>query len=185
LVSPDLSVAAEAIRSGGVVAYPTEAVFGLGCDPMNKAAVDKLLGLKQRPREKGLIVLAWAFAQLAPYIEPQDDAVMQRVMSTWPGPTTWLLPASEHAPDWLRGHFDTLAVRVTAHPLAAALCRKVGFAIVSTSANLAGRPPARSADAVRQAFAGSIDYVLDGAVGDLERPTEIRDALSGEIIRAG
>jgi len=185
LVSSDLATAAEIIRAGGVVAYPTEAVFGLGCDPMNEAAIDKLLALKQRPREKGLIVLAADFAQLAPYLKAQDDEVMRRVMSTWPGPTTWLLPASEHTPVWLRGSFESLAVRVTAHPAAAALCRSVGFAIVSTSANLAGRPPARDADAVRQAFAGAIDYVLDAPVGDLERPTEIRDALSGELIRAG
>jgi L-threonylcarbamoyladenylate synthase len=181
----DLDIAARIIRAGGLVAYPTEAVFGLGCDPMNEAAVERLLALKQRSRDRGLIVIAAEFSQLASYLEPADNHVMQRVMSTWPGPTTWLLAASSGTPVWLRGRFKTLAVRVTAHPVAAELCRRASFAIVSTSANLTGHVPARSADAVKQAFGAEIDFVLDGPLGGSERPTEIRDAISGEVVRAG
>jgi L-threonylcarbamoyladenylate synthase len=181
----DLVHAAETIHSGGVIAYPTEAVFGLGCDPSNEAAVEKVLAFKQRPRDKGLILIAAEFTQLKPFIKPLDDATMRRLMNTWPGPVTWLMPAKARAPVWLRGRFDTLAVRVTAHPIATELCRRVGYAIVSTSANVTGQCPARSADAVRQTFGAAIDFVLDGPLGDSIRPTEIRDAISGEIIRAG
>lgn len=188
-VRDGLVQAAKIIRAGGIIAYPTEAVFGLGCDPMNEAAVDKLLALKQRPRDKGLILIAAEFAQLEHFLDPPDamplDTIMGTVMSTWPGPITWLIPARAHAPTWLRGRFDTLAVRVTTHPIAAELCRRAGRAIVSTSANVAGGNPARSADAVRAAFGDAVDFVLDGPLGNAARPTEIRDAISGEIIRAG
>lgn len=184
-VSSDLARAAEVIRAGGIVAYPTEAVFGLGCDPLNEAAVDRLLELKQRPRDKGLILIAAEFSQLQAFLQPLDDVVMQCIFRTWPGPVTWLIPASSGAPSFLRGRFTNLAVRVTAHPLAAALCRLTGCAIVSTSANVASRPPARSADAVRATFGARLDFVLDGALGDRDQPTEIRDALSGKIIRPG
>jgi len=181
----DLVRAAETIHTGGVIAYPTEAVFGLGCDPLNEAAVEKLLALKQRSPDKGLILIAAEFAQLEAFLKPLDDALMQRVANTWPGPVTWLVSAKAHVPIWLRGSSNTLAVRVTAHPIASALCRHAGCAIVSTSANLAGQHPARSADAVRQAFGAAIDFLLDGPLGNSDRPTEIRNAISGEIIRAG
>ncbi len=183
--SPDLARAAQLIRAGGIVAYPTEAVFGLGCDPMNEAAIEKLLALKQRPPEKGLILIAAEFAQLEGFLKPLDDEVMQRVTRTWPGPVTWLIPASTRMPALLRGRFDKLAVRVTAHPLAAELCRRARSAIVSTSANVTDQAPARSAEAVRQTFGAAVDFVLDGPLGGSLRPTEIRDAISGEIVRAG
>lgn len=176
--------AARVLRDGGIIAYPTEAVYGLGCDPLNGDAVHRLLALKQRPVEKGLILIANRFEQLAPFILPVTDAIRARLEQTWPGPATWLLPANPATPTWLRGRHSSIAVRVTAHPLAAALCGAFGAPIVSTSANASGRPPARSAMQARLRCPG-IDLVLSGATGGLRRPTPIRDALSGELLRAG
>jgi L-threonylcarbamoyladenylate synthase len=172
------------LRAGGIVAYPTEAVYGLGCDPLNQDAVYRLLAIKQRPLEKGLILIASRFEQLAPFVQPPADEVRRRLRETWPGPVTWLLPAAPATPHWLRGTHRSLAVRVTAHPLAAALCDAFGGPIVSTSANPAGRPPARSALQARLRCPG-VDMVMHGATGRLARPTPIRDAVSGAVLRSG
>lgn len=180
-----LRKALQALTSGGVIAYPTEAVFGLGCDPLNEKAVRRLLALKGRPIAKGLIVIAAHLAQLEPLLIPLDDQLRNRLQATWPGPITWLAPARPKVPGWLRGRHDTLAVRVTAHPVAAALCKLWGGPLVSTSANLGGRPPARTALAVRGRFGRRLDYIVPGVVGGAERPTEIRDLHSGRVIRPG
>ena len=179
-----LRLAARALRDGAIVAYPTEAVFGLGCDPLNRAAVDRLLAIKQRPIHKGLILIASDPVQLAPFIETPGDTAQARLDASWPGPVTWLLPARPQTPRWLRGGHASIAVRVTAHPVAAALCRAFGGPIVSTSANLSRRPPARSALQVRLRCPGT-DLIVHGACGDADRPTTIRDALSGAVLRAG
>lgn len=179
-----LREAARAIRRGAVVAYPTEAVYGLGCDPLNPVAVRRLLAIKGRPQGKGVILIAAGFDQLRPFVAPLQDAQRQAVLAEWPGPVTWVLPAANGVPDWLSGGRDTLAVRVTDHPLAAALCRHAGMPLVSTSANAAGRSPARSSLQVRLRCPG-VDVVLSGATGGLPRPTEIRDLASGRQLRAG
>jgi len=179
-----LRAARRALLAGGIVAYPTEAVYGLGCDPLNPDSVTRLLAIKQRPWQKGLILIASHRHQLDPYIEPVEDRIEQQLEQTWPGPVTWLLPARPEVPRWLRGTHDTLAVRVTAHPLAAALCNAFGGPIVSTSANLTGHEPARSALRVRRELGGLVDYILHGALGELAQPTEIRDARTGRVIRA-
>lgn len=180
-----LRTAARLIGAGGIVAYPTEAVYGLGCDPLNPAAVMRLLALKQRPWNKGMILIASTITQLAPYLRPLSAELEDRVSATWPGPVTWLLPARPEVPYWLRGEHETLAVRVTAHPVAAALCETFGGALVSTSANLAGHEPARRALTVRRELGQQVDYILHGALGGSDRPTEIRDAQTGRIVRAG
>lgn len=176
--------AAAVIRAGGILAYPTEAVFGLGCDPDNERALLRLLALKGRPAHKGLILIAWRFDQLAPYLAPLDQAMRTRILASWPGPVTWLVPARTQVSELLRGTHDTLAVRVSAHPVAAPLCRQAGRAIVSTSANRAGGEPARSLAQARALFGDQVDHYLDGEVDLAARPTEIRDARSGRIIRA-
>jgi L-threonylcarbamoyladenylate synthase len=132
---------------------------------------------------KGLILIAAALDQLRPYITPLSAEDEAQLASTWPGPHTWLLPARADTPRWLRGEHDTLAVRVTAHPLAAALCRAAGRAIVSTSANLAGQRPATSPLQLRRQFGEHIDYVLPGPLGGERRPTPIRDLSSKKLIR--
>jgi L-threonylcarbamoyladenylate synthase len=175
--------AARVIAAGGVVAYPTEAVFGLGCDPWNRAAVERLLAIKRRRLSKGLILIAENFAQLEAFVAPLAPERMAQIQATWPGAVTWLLPARETTPQWLTGRHPTLAVRVTAHPLAAALCRACGSALVSTSANLSTRPPARTDLQVRLRLGGTVDFILAGATGPQRNPTQIRDARTGKIIR--
>ena len=178
-----LQRAARQLRQGGVIAYPTEAVYGLGCDPLNRDAVDHLLRIKQRPVEKGLILIASHFEQLKPFVEDQPDDIRRRLDESWPGPITWILPARTATPRWLRGNHESLAVRVTAHPLAAALCTAFGGAIVSTSANTADHPPARTALQARMRCPG-IDLVVHGPTGPLARPTPIRDAVTGKVLRS-
>lgn len=179
-----IAPALRALAGGGVIAYPTEAVYGLGCLPDDGEAVAHLLRMKRRSPRKGLILVAADLAQLAPYIEFPDDSVRERVLATWPGPVTWLLPARSTVPDWLTGAHPTLAVRVSAHPVVQALCRAAG-PLVSTSANPAGAEPARSAARVRGYFGRQLAVVVPGALGGLARPTEIRDARSGRQLRPG
>ena len=179
-----LQRAARILHQGGVIAYPTEAVYGLGCDPLNRDAVLRILAIKQRPIEKGVILIASDFDQLRPFVEPPTDAIRARIGDTWPGPATWIMPAPASTPVWLRGTHDSLAVRVTAHPLAAALCEAFGGPIVSTSANASGRQPARNPLQARLRCPG-VDLILAGATGDAARPTRIRDARTGETLRAG
>lgn len=177
--------AVQIVRHGGVVAYPTEAVYGLGCDPLDPVAVQRLLELKGRGLEKGLVLIAASLEQITPYLAPLTGAGRRRLRATWPGPVTWLAPARPGVPPWLCGAHDTLAVRVTAHPLAAALCRALGHPLVSTSANRAGQVPARAALRVRCLFGRRLDDILHGATGGLRRPTEIRDLRTGRVVRPG
>jgi len=171
------------IRAGGVVAYPTEGVWGLGCDPLDAEAVARILAIKARPASMGLILIAADIAQLQPWILPVSVAVEARIAATWPGPVTWVLPAQAWVPDWVHGGRGSLAVRVTAHAQSAALCRATGFAIVSSSANRSGRPPARSGIQVRRWFGDELDLILGGATGGHHGPTEIRDGISGWPLR--
>lgn len=175
--------AVQALRRGGVIAYPTEAVWGLGADPWNEAACQRVLELKQRPWDKGLILVASDESQLAPFIEVPSKAAWKRAAVTWPGPNTWIFPCTERTPMWISGEHDSVAVRISAHPLVRALCDRYGGALVSTSANPAGREPARSATQVRLYFRQELDFVLPGALGGLAQPTSIRDAQTGHILR--
>jgi L-threonylcarbamoyladenylate synthase len=178
-----LALAAHWVACGGVVAYPTEAVYGLGCDPRDGAAVRRLLALKARPEGKGLILIAAAWSQLEPYVRDLEPERMAVIHATWPGPVTWLLPARPETPRWLTGDHATLAVRVTAHPMAAALCQRWGGALVSTSANRASRPPARTALGVRRALPSGLDYLLSGPCGGAARVSSIRDGRTGAVLR--
>lgn len=176
----------ERLRKGIVIAYPTEAVFGLGCDPDSESAVAQLLRLKKRPVEKGLILIAADYHQLQPYIDDAQLSVAQkeRMFASWPGPVTWVVPASSETPAWLTGRFESLAIRVSDHPLVQQICRNFGKPLVSTSANLSGFPPCRTAAEVGEQF--GVDFpVLSGETGGRLNPSEIRDVLTGELIRHG
>ena len=146
-------------------------------------AVQRLLALKGRQAAKGLILIAAGLDQIEPFMSYAAEDIPRAIRATWPGPVTWLLPVADATPDWLTGGRDTIAVRVTAHPVASALCRTCAMALVSTSANLSGRPPARRALQVRLAFGARLDYVVHGSVGPSPRPTPIRDAATGRFIR--
>jgi L-threonylcarbamoyladenylate synthase len=180
-----LDQAARIVVSGGVIAYPTEAVYGLGCLPDDPDAVDRIITIKQRDAGKGLIVIAADITQLEDLAVLPDGTIGEQVRASWPGPVTWIVPARPGVLPRLTGGRDTLAVRVSAHPLVRQLCRRCGSALVSTSANRSGKRPARSALAVRRMLGDDIDGVLAGPLGDSSRPTEIRDAASGRILRAG
>lgn len=175
--------AVDVLKQGGVIAYPTEAVFGLGCDPLNENAVKRILELKGRDADKGLILIAANLEQLQPYIAELDQQTKQELLASWPGPITWIVPANESVSASLRGNHTTLAVRVSDHPLVQQLCSSFAGAIVSTSANPAGKEPARTGSDVRQYFENSLDYILEGEIGGLNKPTEIRDAVTKQVIR--
>lgn len=177
---------AQRLRAGDVMAYPTEAVMGLGCDPSNEAALTRICALKQRQVEQGVLLIAADFLQVAPYVDMAQvpQAALDRVLASWPGPFTWIFPRSARVPAWVSGRHAGIALRVTSHPVAAALCRAFGGALVSTSANPHGQPAARTADEVRSYFPQGIDVLVDEAVGGLASPSEIRDALTGALVRA-
>jgi L-threonylcarbamoyladenylate synthase len=177
-----LRLAASELRRGAVVACPTEAVWGFSCDPLNERAVRSVLALKERPVEKGLILVAADIEQLFYFIELPSRTALRRARDTWPGPATWVFPASPFAPPWITGAHDSVAVRVTAHPVMAALCARFGGALVSTSANRAGQPPCRSVTDVRLRFAPAL-RVVPGATGGLASPTSIREAATGHLLR--
>lgn len=181
-----LDTALPVLRAGGVIAYPTEAVWGLGCDPAHEAAVMKLLQLKQRPVEKGMILVAANVDQLEGWVRLHALPAERQaaVLASWPGANTWILPAGPRAPRWITGEHSGIAVRISAHPLVAALCRAWGGPLVSTSANLAGQPPARSRGELDPTLLPLLDGLVDGATGGLAQPTPIRDALSGQVLRS-
>ncbi|MFA7822286.1 Sua5/YciO/YrdC/YwlC family protein [Aeromonas dhakensis] len=184
-MSKEFELAVAALQHDGVIAYATEAVFGLGCDPDSEAAVQRLLAIKQRPVEKGLILIATDLAQLQDYIDLDQltSEQLARVEASWPGPFTWIMPARPDTPAWLTGQFDTLAVRVTAHPQVQALCRAFGKPLVSTSANLTGEEPARRLADIGELLASQLAYILPGEVGGQANPSEIKDARTGAVIR--
>lgn len=173
------------LRQGGVIAYPTEGVWGLGCDPANQTAVQRLLAIKQRPVEKGLILIAADAAQLSPFIDMTalTQAQRDRVHASWPGPATWIVPASATAPVWITGSHAGIAVRVSAHPPVASLCRAFGGALVSTSANRTGDPAPTCRAELDPALLALIDGCLAGDTGGQRRPTPIRDARTGMLLR--
>ncbi len=177
--------AAHALEHGSVLAYPTEAVFGLGCDPLNETAVQRLLAIKQRPQEKGLILVASCYGQLLRYVDDASlsDEQRQRALASWPGPVTWVMPARGSVPAWLTGQFDSIAVRVSDHSIVQALCGAFGGPLVSTSANLSGMDPARTLQEVERDLGERVDGVVLGEVGGNASPSTILDARSGAILR--
>jgi L-threonylcarbamoyladenylate synthase len=167
------------LKSGGVVAYPTEGVFGIGCLPDNVDAIERVLTIKRRDPSQGLILIAASIAQLARWIDgdcqlPLNDAT----------PITWIVPASAAVPPWITGRHSGLAVRITSHPVAAALCDAAGSALVSTSANISGRRPAANALVLRRQFHSLVDCIVPGRCGSWIGPSEIRDLMSGRTLRA-
>ncbi|QOW19704.1 threonylcarbamoyl-AMP synthase [Lysobacter ciconiae] len=182
----DLPSAVRVLRGGGVIAYPTEAVWGLGCDPFDQTAVRRLLEVKQRPVEKGLILIAGALAQLDGLVDWSGLAAERcvEVRASWPGPHTWVVPATAAVPRVITGDHDSVAVRVSAHPTVVALCAAWGGVLVSTSANLAGQPAVTAIDQLDPELLARIDAVLAGEPGGRATPSTIRDARTGAVLRA-
>ena len=170
--------AADTLFGGGVIAYPTEGVFGLGCMPDDEDALLRLLTIKQRSPDKGLILIASDRAQLDDWIVaekiPQPDAAH---------PVTWIAPARPGVSPLVRGTHDTLAVRLTTNPIAAQICDAVGSPIISTSANVSGQPVARNQHVLRRQFGARVDYIVPGDCGPATGPSEIRELASGKVLR--
>lgn len=180
-----IAQAAAVLNSSGVVAYPTEAVWGLGCDPFCATAVERVLAMKHRARGKGLILIAASIQQFQPFLAGLLPKYRGQLEASWPGAQTWLVPNNHVAPPWVTGGRDTLALRVTDHPVAAALCHKFGGPLVSTSANPHGLPPAKSVLKVKLYFRDKLDYLVPGLLGKSNKPTPIKHLITGETIRLG
>lgn len=170
------------VQRGGLIAYPTESCYGLGCDPRNSQALKRLIRLKGRSAAKGMLLIADHFRRLRPFVRPLSSTDRARVARSWPGPVTWVVPASAHCPPELTGGRATVAIRVTAHPAAARLCRSLGMALVSTSANKSGRKPAKTAAECRRIF-GTRVRVVAGRIGRRRRPSTLIDLATGTILR--
>jgi L-threonylcarbamoyladenylate synthase len=181
ICTSDVAKAYECINSGKLLAYPTEAVYGLGCDPFNGDAVEQLLRLKQRLPSQGLILLVSSWEQLASLTLPISKSAMTAVQSTWPGPVTWIFPASNLVPHWITGTRDSVAVRMTAHPIARELCNK--SSIVSTSANVSGKQPAKNKAQLLAQFPTGVDVFFEGELGDSSKPSDIFDVITGNKLR--
>jgi len=176
--------ACRALHHGGVIAYPTEAVWGLGCDPWDQGAVERILALKQRPMHKGMILVAASIEQVAFLLDPLPGKLQREAERHWPGPVTCLLPdVKEQVPEWVRGKHSTIAVRVSTHPIVRALCQPGGMPLVSTSCTPAGRQPARRIWQVHSYFGGQLDRIVPGALGGNRKPSRIIDIVTGQQFR--
>lgn len=184
LSSEQLHDAVTAVQDGHLIAYPTEAVFGFGCNPYNDLAIKKILTIKKRSAAKGLIVVAANFLQLKNLIASNiPRRILERALQTWPGPYTWLFPPKKNISYLLTGEFATIAVRVSAHPTIQQLCIALDSPIVSTSANISGEPSLKEYKLVCNKFSGIIDYICPGAITGITKPTIIRDLMTGETVR--
>lgn len=175
--------AADILRRGGVVIYPTEGVFGIGCLASDDNAVTRLLGVKQRDPGKGFILIASRLAQLDGWVADIPAGQRDRVLASWPGAVTWVLPAAPDVSALVTGGRDTVAVRVSAHPFVKALCDELDDVLISTSANLSGEATATSPDELQQTFGNQVDYIVPLMPGDLKGPTPIFDARTGQQLR--
>ncbi len=170
------------LRRGGLIAYPTESCYGLGCDPRNARALKRLIRLKGRSAAKGMLLIADHFRRLQPFVRPLSTTDRARLARSWPGPVTWVVPASASCLPELTGGRPTIAVRVTAHHGAAHLCRALRMALVSTSANKSGKKPAKTAAECRRIFGMQV-RVIDGRIGQRRRPSTLIDLATGTILR--
>jgi len=180
----DLSAACKLLKQGKLIAYPTEAVWGFGCDPYNEKAVIGILAIKQRPVEKGLILVAANMNQISELLHDLPEEQKQLLEDSWPGPTTWLIPdPGDLFPAWVKGSHESIAIRVSAHPIVQELCKQYGGPIVSTSANTAGKEEIRSRLSLEEQFADRIDYIIECELGDRSQPSQIRDLATGAVLR--
>lgn len=184
LITSNTSEIAQIIRNGGVVAYPTEAVWGLGCDPYNELAVQRILALKSRPVEKGLILVVGSADQLSPWQPTLTPEQFERLTSKTDHPTSWVVPDQTITPEWVRGAHQSVAIRLSLHHPVEALCQAYQGAIVSTSANPSGLEPAKSKDEVIAYFNEKIDAIYDESLGTQSKPSHVLDLITGQQFRA-
>lgn len=186
IIEQELSPEILALKKGLLIIYPTEAVWGIGCDPKNSQAFDDLLAAKNRPIHKGVILIAANYDQLLPYVNDKLIPMDKRteIFSSWPGAVTYLLPASNDAPEYITGGSDLIAVRITTHPTVCRICNEFGGAIVSTSANLSGQPTAETLAEVQKVFEKKVSVYVNEPLGKNKKPSKIINGITGEIIRS-
>ncbi len=178
-----IEAAVSKLVDGGVIAYPTEHCFGFGCDPQNLSAVKRLLEIKQRSADQGLILVASSVKQIESCVDLSGSPMLDEIKLSWPGHVTWLLESKAETPNLISGKHATIAIRQTNHPFVKRLCDSFGGAIVSTSANRHAESALMSAAQVQQEFGAELDYILDAKIGEQRRPSTIRDGNSGAVIR--
>jgi L-threonylcarbamoyladenylate synthase len=176
-----LQQAIASLKAGGVIAYPTEGVWGLGCLWTDEAAINEILRLKQRPLEKGMIVLCSQLSDIEPFLLPLVEKDIVQIKQDYPHPVTWILPCKLSVPESVRGKHSSIAVRFSRHPQVHALCSQVG-PIISTSANPSGIAAAMSDLDVCEYFQNQLSYILPGELGGYSKPSEIR-TLDGQRVR--
>ena len=171
------------LRRGGLIAYPTESCYGLGCLPTHTQALKKLIRLKRRPQHKGMIVIGDTLDRLRTLLQPLGETDRRLLESQWPARKTFLLPAADRIPALLRGrNRRKLAVRVPDHPGARSLCRLLGQPLVSTSCNKAGKRPCRNQREARRQF-GRHALIIGGRCGGAKKPSLIIDWENGRQLR--
>ncbi|MCH9644291.1 MAG: threonylcarbamoyl-AMP synthase [Gammaproteobacteria bacterium] len=178
-----IKAAAQALRQGKIIAYPTESVFGFGCDPFNHDAITSLLQLKNRPFYKGFILVAADWEQVESLTQQISPMLLWQIQNTWPGPITWVFPASHEVPEWIRGNNENVALRISDHPIIQEICKVYGGPIVSTSANVSGEIPTANYNTTKMAYGDKVAYIVPGETGGLSKPTKICDAITGDILR--
>lgn len=175
----------KAVQRGAVFAYPTDTIWGFGCHPLHAPAVHRILDIKQRPVNKGLILLASELSYLQPYLSNNlNNKEIHQLESITEQPTTWLVGASKDCPIWLRGQFPTIAVRLTSHPFVQRLCDAIKAPIISTSANRSGCPTIRNAIQARRQFGAELDYIVEGFRSGGKKASKIKSLAGNQIIRA-
>lgn len=172
------------VLQGGIIAYPTEAVFGLGCLADNEQSIRRLLSLKRRSADKGLILIASQIEQLAPYIRPLSSKDIHKIKNNDDKRAmTWIVPAAVNTSALLTGVYDTLAIRLTSHAPVQELCQHLNFPLISTSANLSHQPAAVTISQVKDYFSETIDGILNAPTGLQSSPSIIINLQTHEIIR--
>lgn len=179
----EIKEAIDCLKGGGIIAYPTESIYGLGCDPWNEDAVERVLSVKSRSIQQGLILITANWEQVKEFIAPISQDQFKLVNKSWPGNNTWLFPIKENTPHWLVGEYDTIAIRIPDHPIAKGLAESFGHAIVSTSANIHNESPCKTKEEVERVFGNKIDFIASGDIGSYQKPSTIRDLKSLEVIR--
>ncbi|MEO0367303.1 MAG: L-threonylcarbamoyladenylate synthase [Pseudomonadota bacterium] len=185
MLNQSLDAAVETIRAGGVIAYPTEHCFGLGCDPFNQVAVERILQIKQRSSAQGVIVIGSErdqFQHLADF-SALPATTLAEIERDWPGPFTWLIPKQATAPEWISGQHASVAVRVTANRVCRELLTKLAAPLVSTSANRHGEPALLTAQDCLDELGEELDLIVNTPVGGDSQPSTIKDSLSGAQVR--
>ncbi len=176
------NLAVKLLKRGGIIAYPTESVYGLGCDATNLNAIAQLLSIKNRPQAKGLIILVSHIEQAFEFIAPLNQQQIETIKQPNIRATTWLLNKSSHLSPLLVGKHDKIAVRVTSNPVAKNLCQLLNKPLVSTSCNLSSKPASSHVSIVRNQMKMKLNLILSGSCGG-QLPSRIVDLQSSRIIR--